>query len=199
MKTVALMSQKGGSGKSTIAVHLAVAAWQARRRITVIDCDPQATVGAWYRARENVNPPVAVVAVSELEKTISAAEDADFELVLIDSAPHVGPDAVRIARLANLAIIPVQPSPIDVGALPATVDITRAANCHTVIVLSRCPSRSLDIDITRQAIQQMQLELAPVLIGDRPCFAVHWHQAWPLPKASPRAQPPTKSKNFIDG
>jgi chromosome partitioning protein len=70
MQRVALISQKGGVGKSTLTVHLAVAAWQAGQKVAVLDADPQASAGAWHRVREAADPPVAAVPVSELERAL---------------------------------------------------------------------------------------------------------------------------------
>jgi chromosome partitioning protein len=170
VKTIAFISQKGGAGKSTLTVHVGVAASQDSRKVAIVDTDPQESAAMWHRAREASNPPVATASVSELERALGAAKNERYDLALVDSAPHVGPGAAIIARLADLVVVPVQPGPFDIGALPGTIDLLRAANRRAVIVLSRCPSRSLDVESARRSILEMNLEIVPVNIGDRTVY-----------------------------
>jgi chromosome partitioning protein len=170
VKTIAFISQKGGSGKSTLTVHMGVAASQGRRKVAIVDTDPQESTAMWHRARQASDPPVATVTVGDLERALTAAEDDRYELALVDSAPHVGPGAAIIARLADLVVVPVQPGPFDIGALPGTIDLLRAVERQAVIVLSRCPTRSLDVESARRSILEMELEIAPVNIGDRTAY-----------------------------
>lgn len=170
VKTIAFISQKGGAGKSTLTIHMGVAASQGARKVAIVDTDPQESAAMWHRARQAVEPPVATASVSDLEQALSAAKADRYELVLVDSAPHVGPGAAIIARLADLVVVPVQPGPFDIGALPATIDLLQAAERRAVIVLSRCPSRSLDVESARRSIFEMSLEIVPVSIGDRTIY-----------------------------
>ncbi len=170
VKTIAFISQKGGAGKSTLAVHMGVIALQSGRKVAIVDTDPQESAAMWHRARQAPNPPVAAVAVTELERALAAAETDRYEFALVDSAPHVGAGAAVIARLADLVVVPVQPGPFDIGALPATIDLLRAAGRRAVVVLSRCPTRSLDVESARRSILEMNLEIVPVSIGDRTVY-----------------------------
>ena len=170
MKTIAFISQKGGAGKSTLTVHMGVAARQEGRKVAIVDTDPQESAAMWHRAREASEPPVATTSVSDLHQALSFAKDDRYELALVDSAPHVGPGAAIIARLADLVVVPVQPGPFDIGALPGTIELLEAAQRRAVIVLSRCPARSLDVESARRAILEMDLEIVPVHIGDRAIY-----------------------------
>jgi chromosome partitioning protein len=170
VKTIAFISQKGGVGKSTLTVHMGVAASQGGRKVAIVDTDPQESAAMWHRAREAPDPPVATASVSDLERALGAAKADRYDLALVDSAPHIGPGAAIIARLADLVIVPVQPGPFDIGALPGTIDLLRATERRAVVVLSRCPSRSLDVESARRAILEMNLEIVPVNIGDRTVF-----------------------------
>jgi chromosome partitioning protein len=170
VKTIAFISQKGGSGKSTLAVHMGVAAFQGGRKTAIVDTDPQESTAMWHRARQAAEPPVATVVVSDLERALTAAKDDRYELALVDSAPHVGPGAGIIARLADLVVVPVQPGPFDIGALPGTIELLRAVERRAVIILSRCPTRSLDVESARRSVLEMNLEIIPVSIGDRAVY-----------------------------
>jgi chromosome partitioning protein len=170
VKTIAFISQKGGAGKSTLTVHMAVIAGQRSRKVAIVDTDPQESAAMWHRARDASDPPVATASVSDLERALGAAKADSYELALVDSAPHVGPGAAIIARLADLVVVPVQPGPFDIGALPGTIDLLKAAERRAVVVLSRCPSRSLDVESARRAILEMNLEIVPVNIGDRTVY-----------------------------
>lgn len=170
MKVVAFISQKGGVGKSTICVHMAVAAMQGKHRVAIIDTDPQESLAHWAKARENKPPPVAVVVPSQLKEALRAAEADGYQLVLIDSQPLIGAGASIIAETADLVLTPCQPGPFDIAGLPATMELIAATRKRTIVVLSRCPSRNLDIESARNAIHQMRFTLAPVEIGDRTAF-----------------------------
>jgi chromosome partitioning protein len=166
-KTIALFSQKGGSGKSTIALHLAVAAERAGRRVAVLDLDPQGSAMGWSRTRGTGTPVVAAVPDAELERAIEGAGHDGFDLVLIDAPPHAAPVAARIVKAADLVLVPVRPSPMDIAALPATLQLI--ANRPAAFVLSACPWRAPEVEEARQLLAQHG---RPVLgpITDRRAF-----------------------------
>src|ERR1700733_7508130 len=110
MKVIAFLSQKGGSGKTTLAVHTAVAAQESRERVVVVDTDSQKSATMWSQAREAATPTVVTGAASELSKVIDKAKGDNMTLVIVDTAPHTAPDAARVASLVDLIVIPVRPT-----------------------------------------------------------------------------------------
>ncbi len=171
MKTVAVMSQKGGAGKTTLSVHLAVAANRAGHKVAVLDTDPQQSACVWAKARESEDPIVSPVSAMKLGPELDRARSEDFDLVIIDTAPNAGPDAVDVAKLVDLVLIPVRPSVFDLSAAKRTIEIVRAASVDSLLVLSACPHRAPEIPMAREALGMTGLPVADVAIGDRRPFA----------------------------
>jgi chromosome partitioning protein len=171
MKTLAFLSQKGGAGKTTLAVHTAVAAEEVGLRVVLIDTDPQRSATAWSDARQAPSPLVAPTSVSELERVLAAAREDKMDLAIVDAAPHAAPDATRIARLASLVAIPCRPSAFDLAAVEGAVRIVRAADAKAVLILSACPFRAPEIAEAREALCSYGLPVSPREITDRRAFA----------------------------
>lgn len=171
MKVLAFLSQKGGAGKTTLAVHTAVAAHEAGEAAVLIDTDPQRSASVWGNARQGVAPIVATAGVSELERVLKAALEDGLALAIVDAAPHAAPEAARIARAADLVVIPCRPTAFDLAAAEGAVRIVKAAKVKAVFVLSACPSRAPEVAETREALEGYGLLVAPVEITDRIAFA----------------------------
>jgi chromosome partitioning protein len=171
MKTIAFLSQKGGSGKTTLAVHVAVAAQEDGERVVIVDTDLQKSAAVWSEARASQIPLVAPVATAQLDNVIEAARAA-MTLCIIDTAPHAAPDAARVARAADLVLIPCRPTAFDLAAAGSAVDILRAAEVPAVFILSACPLRAPEIVETRTVLTvRYGLPVAPVEITERRAFA----------------------------
>lgn len=171
MKKIAFLAQKGGSGKTTLAVHTAVAATEAGESVVVIDTDPQKSATVWGDARSQEVPIVATAAASELGRVLEAADQERMTLAIVDTAPHAAPDATRIVSAVDLVAIPVRPTAFDIAAAGSAVDIVKAAGVRAVFVLSACPFRSPEIAETRTVLAEYGLPIAPVEIIDRRAFA----------------------------
>jgi chromosome partitioning protein len=171
MKILAFLSQKGGSGKTTLAVHIAVAAHEAGLKVLVVDTDPQGSATVWGNARQADDPIVATVAPSELDRVIAAGRTEGIDLAIIDTAPHAAPEAARIARTADLALIPCRPTAFDLSAAENAAMIVRAANVSAAFVLSACPVRAPEIEETRKALADYGLPVAPMKITERRAFS----------------------------
>jgi chromosome partitioning protein len=153
MKTIAFFSQKGGAGKTTLALHTAVAALQEGLRVAVLDLDPQASALAWSRLRRGSSDPVVVaVPDSQLAHALEGAANDRFDLAIIDSPPHAAPVAARIVAAADLVVVPVRPSPMDLAALPATLRLIGSKRAG--FVLSACPQRAPETEETRALLSE---------------------------------------------
>ena len=171
MNVIAFLSQKGGSGKTTLSVHTAVAAEATGERVCVIDADPQESATAWASAREAGTPIVATAQAGELDAALRAAEGEGMTLAVVDAPPHAAPAAGQIARRSELVLIPVRPSAFDLAAVPAAVEIVVAAKVRGAFVLSACPFRAPEIGETRAALEAYGLPIVPGEITDRRAFA----------------------------
>jgi chromosome partitioning protein len=170
MRSIAFCSRKGGSGKTTLAVHMAVAA-ASGERVILIDTDPQASAWAWSQARTEETPPVEKATVSTLARVMDRAAHDRATLAVIDTAPHAAPGVDTIATAADFLLIPCRPSAFDIAAIAASVQVAKAAGKPAAFILNACPSRAPEIEETREVLTTYGLPVAPVSIADRRAFA----------------------------
>ena len=172
MRRIALVQQKGGAAKTTLCVHLAVAAEQSGIRTAIIDIDPQASASAvWGQARGDRAPPVAAILAAELKDAIEAAEAEGYELILIDTPPHTAPALEVVARNIDVAVVPVQPSILDVAATQATLNLLRANRVTSVAVLTRTsPRPDEEILETERALKALGLPLLNTRVVERKVY-----------------------------
>ena len=170
--SIALLSQKGGAGKTTLSVHLAVAAYGTGERVTLIDTDPQGSATAWGATRGGQHsPPVVAVDAARLADVMASARHDAMTLCVVDCAPHAGPDAVIVARSVDLVLIPVRPSAFDLAAARQTVEIVAKAKVRAAFVLSACPVRAPGIEGARLALTDHGLPICRLAITERRAFS----------------------------
>ncbi len=170
MKTIAILSGKGGAGKTTLAVHLGVAAENAGLTTAIIDLDPQASALTWGDTRQKETPAVVSAQASRLPQLVDAAKQSGADILFIDTAPHSEAAGLVAARISELVLIPCRPAILDLRAIGATVDITRLADVPAIVVLNAVPARTTLAEEARAAIATYQLEAAPCQLGQRIAF-----------------------------
>jgi chromosome partitioning protein len=149
MKTIVINSQKGGSGKTMLAKHLAVAAEQAGAGpVPIINTDPQGSLTAWHKKREAESPVRIEVPFDSLAKGLSVLKAKGGKVCIIDSASGRLDVAAELFKLADLVLFPVQPSEDDLTAAPVTVANPKAAKARFLFVLTPVKPNTL---ITAQA------------------------------------------------
>src|ERR1017187_8554761 len=121
MRVISFVTQKGGSGKTTLAFCCAVAAQEKGKRALLLDMDPQGTATAWFKDRESDAPALATIKSSELSDAITKAKEAGYDLVFIDTPGRDEPATAAAIRAADLCIIPCRPTPGDMKATPPTI------------------------------------------------------------------------------
>ena len=127
MKVLSIVCQKGGSAKTTTAINLAVEAVRRGLEVALIDLDPQVSACDWKDIRGDKPPVVAATPVPHLERALKAARDAGADLAIVDTAGRANDTASAAARVADLVLIPLQPSLADLNTVAATLDIIRLA------------------------------------------------------------------------
>lgn len=171
MKTVAIVSRKGGAGKTTLAIHLAVAAHLDGKQAALIDLDPQASATGWGDSRSAEEPTVISAQAARLPKVLDAAATSEADIAIIDTAPHSENAALAAIRAADLILIPCRPAILDLRAIGDTIDLVKLAKKTSVfIVLNAVPSRGSLADEAIQALSVYQIGIAPPRIGQRTAF-----------------------------
>ncbi len=170
MFVLALVCQKGGAGKTTMAIHLAVEGHRRGLRTLLIDVDTQASAAKIMDRRGDDPPDVATEAAGRLERAIHAAEAEGYDLVLIDTAPQADRAAAQAARVADIVVAPVQPSIVDLDAVDATVDVCKLAGVDVVFVLNRVPAQGNEVLGTAEAIRKRGMRVSAVRWGERKAF-----------------------------
>ena len=145
MKVISFVTQKGGSGKTTLAFSCAVAAEKTGLKVLIVDMDPQGTAERWYQDRELETPPLVRINTSELEKALTTAHNQSFDLVLLDTPGRDEPGIATAIRASDMCIIPCRPTPADMKATPQTVSTINRLNKHSAFVLTQTPARSFRI------------------------------------------------------
>jgi chromosome partitioning protein len=170
MQTIAIISQKGGTGKTTLALNLAVAAELSGLPAAVIDLDPQASAREWSKSRERETPVVVSAHASQLEEVLHAARANGATLTIIDTAPHSERDALAAGRAADLILIPCRPAILDLRAMAATKELADLARTPAVAVINAAPVRGHLADEAAEAIRGYGLAVAPAIIAHRAAF-----------------------------
>ena len=175
MKTIGILARKGGAGKSTLTLHWAVEAERQRRRVAVIDIDPQQTSVKWSKRRllqlGKQMLAMLVATASNLQEALEACEANGLALVLIDTPPHVEAPCREAAGLADLVVIPCGPSAPDLEAIGATIHVLQETKTPGVIVLNQGRPGSSINDKAIAVLTQYGLPVCPVPIIRRAALA----------------------------
>jgi chromosome partitioning protein len=171
MQIIAIASQKGGSGKTTLAGHIAVAAQEAGAGpVVLIDIDPQGSLTEWWNVRQTTTPLFARASSARLAAGIDKIRALGVRLLIIDTPPAIAAAMIDAIALADFVIIPARPSPHDLRAAGATVEIVERMHKPMVFVVNGATPRAR---ITTEAVEALAQHgtLAPVIIHQRTGFA----------------------------
>ncbi len=171
MKTIALIAQKGGTGKTTLALSLAVSAIQSGLTVVVIDLDAQASACKWSDRRQNDTPLVIDAQPARLSTALQKAEQGGADLVIIDTAARAEQSALAAAKLADLVIIPCRPQALDLETIPSTMELLAlAGKTPCMVVLNSVPHSGKRQEQARKTINQIGVAVCPQTIGNRAPF-----------------------------
>ncbi|MDP1025940.1 AAA family ATPase [Sphingomonas sp. KR1UV-12] len=171
MRVLAMASQKGGSGKTTLSGHLAV---QAQRSgagpVVLIDIDPQGSLADWWNEREADYPAFAQTTVARLASDLETLRQQGFKLAVIDTPPAITMAIQSVIQVAELVVVPTRPSPHDLRAVGATVDLCERAGKPLIFVVNAAMIKARITGEAAVALSQHGT-VAPITIQQRNDYA----------------------------
>jgi len=171
MRVLAMASQKGGSGKTTLSGHLAVQAQRAGHGpVVLIDIDPQGSLADWWNERATDYPAFAQTTVARLQADLEVLRQQGFKIAMIDTPPAITMAIQSVINVAELVVVPTRPSPHDLRAVGATVELCdRASKPLLFVVNGATPHDPITADAAVTLSQHGTV--APVTIHQRPDYA----------------------------
>lgn len=194
MKTLAIVSRKGGAGKTTIAVHLAVAAEAHGIATAIFDLDPQASAALWSDHRGEPIPAVVPAQAPRLPALLEQARQNEADLVLLDTAPHADGIAADAADQADAILIPCRPSSFDLDAIGASVRLARNAGKPAYVVINAAPVQGVETAEAIAAIRAAGVNVCPVVLHHRKPYASRIHEG----RTAREIEPKGKAAQEID-
>jgi chromosome partitioning protein len=186
MRTIALVTQKGGSGKSTIASSLAVAAHEAGERVFIIDMDPQASLLRWFKERQEKDIAVEAIAPAKLGAALAALAKSGVTLVIIDTAGADNVSSVAAMKAADLCLIPCRPNAFDLWASENTRKQVRELRKEYAFLLNQCPpaQQTARVEEGAKALEAMGGLITP-MIGARVDYQEAARLGWGVTELNP--------------
>lgn len=189
MHIIAIISQKGGAGKTTLAIHLAVSAQQAGYAAAIFDMDPQATAEAWGEWREERPPEVIAAKAATLPRALDKARAAGAELLVLDTPGAAEGAALAAATAADLILIPCRPRSFDLAAVRQTAVLAQTTRKPMWLVFNATANRGQVRADARQIAGEIGLSIAPVQMAERAAY----HKATEVGQAAQEFEPNGKA------
>lgn len=197
---IVIAQQKGGAGKTMLAVNLAVA-FAATRRTALLDTDPQRSLTRWHGLRP-VQTGLAAIDFAEVSgwrlQGVLDQMRHGHDVLVVDSPPHVDTDARRAVRSADLILVPVQPSAPDLWAASGTMTLAAAEKRRAVLVVNRAPTMPKLRAVALAEVQQAGHTVLPAVLGNRAVFAHAFAQGMGVLEAAPRTIAAREMRALLD-
>ena len=173
MYVIAVIAEKGGAGKTTLSLDLAVTAVKKGHKAAVLDVDPQATASKWTDRRSDEFPWVVPTHSVRLAAAIDQARGQGIDFIIIDTPPHSSTDAAEAARRADIVVSPVEPHIYGLETVAKLADLLRVAgNPPAFFVINKAPTQGTEGVSAAEYIKKQGLAVCPVIIHAR---AAHRH------------------------
>lgn len=177
MRVIAIISQKGGAGKTTLALSLSAVAEQRGYQTVLFDLDPQSSAGKWGARREGAPPDVVDAHAPRLPAAIAGAGRQGRTLAVIDTAPHANDAARKAAEVADVVLVPARPDLIDLEAIGESLDAAERANRPAFVVLNAVPPNHPSGDEAAASLAANGVQVCPVRVHRRQAFSNAYTEA----------------------
>ena len=174
-KIITVAQHKGGAGKTTLTAQLAAAFAADGAKVLLIDVDPQASLTDWHKIRATTlgRKNTIMLIQSQGWKMIRELPrlQKEFDLILIDTPPHAESESSIAIRAADLVLLPIQPSPLDIWACGPTIKIALQEKRSLMLVMNRVPAKSNLNGTIMDKLDKMNIQVARQTLGNRVSFA----------------------------
>ena len=188
MKIIAILSEKGGAGKTMTTVTLATAAENHGLATVIFDLAPRANSAVWGDKRPNQIPQVVPAQAPRLAVLFAKAEEQGADLVIIDTAGNDLQTAEKVSSYADLILIPCQPSPPDLSSIVPTVKVALTSGKLSFVLINRAPAVGNETDEAREAIEAAGVQVCPIVFYARKAFTSHFHEGLTAFDIEPRGK-----------
>jgi chromosome partitioning protein len=195
MRTVVFASQKGGVGKTTLSAHLAVEATAAGARCALADTDPQGSLTAWWNTRAAELPMFVQASSKTLSKVMGELKRAGIEYLFIDTPPALSDSIRSVCTLADLVLVPVRPSPHDLRAVAATVDLIEPLGKPLCFIVNSATKQARITGEAAIALSQHGT-VSPVVVHHRVNFASSMIDGRTVQELEPKSPSSTEIKEL---
>jgi chromosome partitioning protein len=197
MKVVAIISEKGGTGKTVLAVNLAVTAEAHGLATAIFDLDPRANSTVWGDARESKIPAVVPAQAPRLLVLLGQARKNAADLVLIDTPGNDPGMAAQAAAHADAILIPCRPYAPDLISVPMSVRIAQASGKPFFIVITAAPAQGVETAEAITAIKASGVSVCPIVIHSRKAFVSRFHEGLAALDVEPKGKAAGESRDFF--
>lgn len=200
-KVITVAQHKGGAGKTTLAAQLAVALDQSGAKVITLDVDPQGSLTQWHTTRSEQMGRKNKIAHLQLQGWKVMRElrrlAEEFDYVIIDTPPHAESETSIAIRQADLVLLPIQPSPLDIWASGPTLKLVMEEKRPMLIVLNRVPPRARMNDVIIEKLSGMNISVSRQTLGNRVAFSASIMDGQGVVESDPRGQAALEIKNLL--
>jgi chromosome partitioning protein len=195
-KVIAIVSEKGGAGKTSTTINLACALEQSGHATVIFDLDPRANSAVWGDARSGQPPEVIPAQVARLELLLAKAKQQGAEVVILDTPGNALAIAEGVCKHADLILVPCRPSPPDLVSVVPTVKTALAASRPAFVVINAAPVQGSEVAEAIAAINRAGVSVCPVVLYARKSFVSRFHEGLGAIETDPKGKAADEARSL---